>query len=458
MYYNHTLSYCLFCGGNGKKTQDWRNMDYEEARVYLDDAAKYGSVLGLQNMEELLAELENPQDKLKFIHIAGTNGKGSVLAFLSTILQKAGYRVGRYISPTLFSYRERIQVNGEYIKRESLAAHVTRIRRVIGQMTARGRAHPTLFEIETALSFLYFLEQKCDIVVLETGMGGDTDATNVIRTTALEVLVSISMDHMQLLGNSLAEIAAHKAGIIKPHTEVVSAPQEPEALEVIRQKAKEQGARLTVAQVPQTVSRSLKGQTFSYGPYRDLRIRLTGTYQIENAAVAVEAAEALKRLGYEITQEQLRAGLQETVWNGRFTVLLEHPLFIMDGAHNRAGAERLKESIEAYLAGRRITAICGVFADKEYERILETEAPYLQRMITVQTPGNPRALQAKQLAEAARKYIGDVQAAASIEDAVKRSFALAGGTEDAILAFGSLSFLGELAEAVRNIAEKEKTP
>ena len=186
-------------------------MNYQEARVYLDDAAKYGSVLGLENMREMMAGLGDPQGQLKFIHISGTNGKGSVLAYLSTILKEAGYRVGRYVSPTLFSYRERIQVNEEYIKKESYARHVSAIKKVIDDMTAAGKAHPTPFEIETAVAFLYFAEEHCDIVVLETGLGGDTDATNIIRTPVMEVLVSISMDHMQFLGNTITEIARHKA-------------------------------------------------------------------------------------------------------------------------------------------------------------------------------------------------------------------------------------------------------
>ena len=178
-------------------------MDYTEARVYLENVTKYGSVLGLENMKELLNRLSNPQDDLKFIHIAGTNGKGSVLAYVSTVLTEAGYCVGRYISPTLFSYRERIQVNGEYIEKESLARWTSKIRDVIEKMVREGKAHPTVFEIETALSFLYFKEKKCDFVVLETGMGGLLDATNVVKTTVAEIIASISMDHLGVLGNNL---------------------------------------------------------------------------------------------------------------------------------------------------------------------------------------------------------------------------------------------------------------
>ena len=208
-------------------------MNYEEARKYLIEVTKYGSVPGLDSIRELMRRLGNPQDKLKFIHIAGTNGKGSVLAYLSTILKKAGYRTGRYVSPTLFSYRERIQVDGEMIGREDLARLTEIVRDVSEDMERDGLAHPTSFETETAVAWLYFAEKNCDIVVLETGMGGRLDATNIVQTTVLEILTSVSMDHMEFLGDTLAAIAEQKAGIIKPYTAVVSAPQEDEAMEVL---------------------------------------------------------------------------------------------------------------------------------------------------------------------------------------------------------------------------------
>lgn len=424
-------------------------MNYQEARVYLDDAAKYGSVLGLENMREMMAGLGDPQDQLKFIHISGTNGKGSVLAYLSTILKEAGYRVGRYVSPTLFSYRERIQVNEEYIKKESYARHVSAIKKVIDDMTAAGKAHPTPFEIETAVAFLYFAEEHCDIVVLETGLGGDTDATNIIRTPVMEVLVSISMDHMQFLGNTITEIARHKAGIIKPGTVVVSARQQPEAMRVIEEKAKEQRAELVKADWTQAenVRYGIKEQSFSYGGLEDLKIHLAGSYQIPNAVTAVEAVTALQKLGYDISEEHLRAGLAKARWRGRFSVLCEKPLFIMDGAHNRDGAQMLKASIEQYFNGKRIIAICGMFRDKEYEKVLVLIAPYLSKLIAIETPGNPRALPKEELAQTAKRYLTDVECAETVADAVQTAFTQT-NEEDVLVAFGSLSFLGELTKAV----------
>ena len=446
-----------FHGKQGRKALDWRIMNYEEARVYLDSVAKYGSVLGLENMRELLLRLGDPQKELKFIHISGTNGKGSVLAYLSTILKEAGYRVGRYISPTLFSYRERIQVNEDYINKESLAKHTEKIKEAIEGMLADGKPHPTQFEIETVLSFLYFLEQKCDVVVLETGLGGAEDATNIITTSILEVIVSISMDHMQFLGDTLEKIAIQKAGIIKKHTSVVSVLQEPEAMKVIEERVKEQECILSVADFRQAdhIVYGLNRQGFSYGGYEDLEISLAGSYQIKNAVTAVEAVKALQRLGWVITEAALRNGLKNTRWRGRFTPICERPLMIMDGAHNPDGARMLKESIEQYFKGRRILYLCGVFRDKEYEKVIQTVAPYSEHMIAIATPGNPRALPAEELAAAAGKYIANVWPEPTIASAVKRAFHMADREDDVILAFGSLSFLGELERTVKEIKEKK---
>ena len=247
-------------------------MNYTEARVYLDEVSKYGSVLGLESMRELLDRLGNPQNELKFIHISGTNGKGSVLAYLSTILTGAGYRTGRYISPTLFSYRERIQVDQVYIEKESLARHVTAIAAAAEDMQKAGLPSPTVFEVETALAFLYFKEKHCDIVTLEVGCGGLLDATNVITTTLVEVIASISMDHMDVLGDTLAKIAAQKAGIIKPNTLVVSAHQEPEAAQVIEETCQRQHSGLQVVDEGQLrdVHYGADMQTFSYKNWENM--------------------------------------------------------------------------------------------------------------------------------------------------------------------------------------------
>lgn len=424
-------------------------MNYKEARVYLDEVSKYGSVLGLESMRELLHRLGDPQNELKFIHISGTNGKGSVLAYLSTILSGAGYRTGRYISPTLFSYRERIQVDGEYIEKESLACHVTAIAAAAEDMQKAGLPSPTVFEIETALAFLYFKEKRCDIVTLEVGCGGLLDATNVITTTLMEVIASISMDHTDLLGDTLAKIAAQKAGIIKPDTMVVSAQQKSEAAQVIEDTCKEQHCTLQMVDESKisNVHYGVDGQTFSYKTWENVAISLAGSYQIKNAALALEGVEALRKLGYALSDQQVREGLLHTAWRGRFTTLRRDPTVIIDGAHNPAAALELKESLERYFPGKTLYFVMGMFKDKDYAQVIDLTAPLARHIITVETPGNPRAMPARELAEAVGKVNPSVEWADSVAHGVEKALAMA-GKEDAVIVFGSLSFLGEAADAV----------
>lgn len=424
-------------------------MNYKEARVYLDEVSKYGSVLGLESMRELLRRLGDPQNELKFIHISGTNGKGSVLAYLSTILSGAGYRTGRYISPTLFSYRERIQVDGEYIEKESLACHVTAIAAAAEDMQKAGLPSPTVFEIETALAFLYFKEKRCDIVTLEVGCGGLLDATNVITTTLMEVIASISMDHTDLLGDTLAKIAAQKAGIIKPDTMVVSAQQKSEAAQVIEDTCKEQYCTLQMVDESKisNVHYGAEGQTFSYKTWENVAISLAGSYQIKNAALALEGVEALRKLGYALSDQQVREGLLHTAWRGRFTTLRRDPTVIIDGAHNPAAALELKESLERYFPGKTLYFVMGMFKDKDYAQVIDLTAPLARHIITVETPGNPRAMPARELAEAVGKVNPSVEWADSVAHGVEKALAMA-GKEDAVIVFGSLSFLGEAADAV----------
>lgn len=424
-------------------------MNYKEARVYLDEVSKYGSVLGLESMRELLRRLGDPQNELKFIHISGTNGKGSVLAYLSTILSGAGYRTGRYISPTLFSYRERIQVDGEYIEKESLACHVTAIAAAAEDMQKAGLPSPTVFEIETALAFLYFKEKRCDIVTLEVGCGGLLDATNVITTTLMEVIASISMDHTDLLGDTLAKIAAQKAGIIKPDTMVVSAQQKSEAAQVIEDTCKEQHCTLQMVDESKisNVHYGAEGQTFSYKTWENVAISLAGSYQIKNAALALEGVEALRKLGYALSDQQVREGLLHTAWRGRFTTLRRDPTVIIDGAHNPAAALELKESLERYFPGKTLYFVMGMFKDKDYAQVIDLTAPLARHIITVETPGNPRAMPARELAEAVGKVNPSVEWADSVAHGIEKALAMA-GKEDAVIVFGSLSFLGEAADAV----------
>lgn len=424
-------------------------MNYEEAREYLDQVSKGGSVLGLDNMRELLKRLENPQDGLKFVHISGTNGKGSVLAYVSTVFKEAGYRTGRYISPTLFSYREKIQVNESFIGREDLAHLTEEVKKAAEEMQNSGKGFPTIFEIETALAFLYFAEQKCDIVILETGLGGALDATNVIKTSVMEVITSISMDHMEFLGDTLGKIALQKAGIIKPHTSVVSAVQDMEAMEVIRDVCRKKECVFDTVDQEQIkdISYGYEGQSFSYKDWKNIKISLMGSYQIKNAALALEAIEALRKLGYKLNDKAVYQGMKTAVWKGRFTVISKEPFIIMDGAHNQAAAEELVRSLKLYYPGKKFYYIFGMFRDKDYHQVIRLTAPLAEHIVTVETPENPRALPAEELKKAVAEVNPSVEAAGSLRMAVNRVMEQI--DKDAVIViFGSLSFLGEAEMAV----------
>lgn len=424
-------------------------MNYEEAREYLDQVSKGGSVLGLDNMRELLKRLENPQDSLKFVHISGTNGKGSVLAYVSTVFKEAGYRTGRYISPTLFSYREKIQVNESFIGREDLARLTEEVKKAAEEMQNSGKGFPTIFEIETALAFLYFAEQKCDIVILETGLGGALDATNVITTSVMEVITSISMDHMEFLGDTLGKIALQKAGIIKPHTSVVSAVQDMEAMEVIRDVCRKKECVFDTVDQEQIkdISYGYEGQSFSYKDWKNIKISLMGSYQIKNAALALEAIEALRKLGYELNDKVIYQGMKTAVWKGRFTVISKEPFIIMDGAHNQAAAEELVRSLKLYYPGKKFYYIFGMFRDKDYHQVIRLTAPLAEHIVTVETPENPRALPAEELKKAVAEVNPSVEAAGSLRMAVNQVMEQI--DKDAVIViFGSLSFLGEAEMAV----------
>lgn len=425
------------------------DMTYEEAKTYLADCNQYSGEFSVEPIRNLLSLLGNPQDQLTFVHIAGTNGKGSVLAYVSTVLKESGYKVGRYISPTIFSYRERIQVNESYISREDLIRLTEKVKAAGDQLLAEGRQHPTMFEMETAIAFLYFAEQNCDLVVLEVGMGGRLDATNVIRNTKVAVLASISMDHMGFLGNTLGEIAEHKAGIIKSGCTVVSASQQPEAAVSVRKKAEQEGCELICVE-PEKIKiekRGLEGQIFSYKEHAQVEIALAGEYQFLNGALALEVLDELKRKGYEISEEALKAGMKKTVWLGRFSAIARDPLFIVDGAHNRDAARVFRDSVERDLPGKRLIFIMGVLADKEYEEVVRQTVSLAAEVITVMTPDNPRALPAEELANTVKKYNSHVQAAESLAAAVDLAYEKA-EKEDAIVAFGSLSYLGEMTRLV----------
>lgn len=436
---------------NGKRVT---GMNEREAYEYIESIGNFGIVPGLDSIRELCGRLGDPQKDLKFVHIAGTNGKGSASAFIAAALKAAGYRVGRYISPVIFEYREKIQVNDSYISRRALCQGLERIKEACEGMEASGLPHPTLFEVETALGFLYFREKKCDIVVLETGMGGLMDATNIIENTLVAVIASISMDHMKFLGNTLEEIAEQKAGIIKKGCRVVSLRQRSAAMRVIEKKSAEAGCELTVADPAHAdhIRYGLERQRFDYGGYKGVEISLAGRYQIDNGVLALEALKALAERGFPVREDRLRRGFSEAGWPGRFTVIGRKPYFLADGAHNEDAARRLAESLQFYFPNKRIIYIMGMFRDKEYEKVIALTHGLADQIITVAAPGNPRAMSSYELAQAVARYHPDVTAVDSLEEAVEMSYLLA-GKDDVIVAFGSLAFLGRLMDIV---AEKNK--
>lgn len=429
-------------------------MNYSEALEYIEAVSKYGIVPGLDSIKELCRRLGNPQDELKFVHIAGTNGKGSTLAYVSTILQCAGYRVGKYISPVIFEYRERIQIGKRLITKAALCEGVELIREICEEMVEEGFHHPTPFEIETALAFWYFKREECDIVVLETGMGGLMDATNLISTTQVAVLTSIGMDHMQYLGKTLAEIAGQKAGIIKNGCYVVSMKQQEAAAQVIADICLQKNCELWVADSSKAthIRYGMEKQSFDYAGYKKLEITMAGKFQIDNATLAIEVIRALHSCGYGVSEKALRKGLLETQWKGRFSLIGKRPLFVVDGAHNEDAAQKLADSIEFYFTNKRIIYIMGILRDKEYEKVIALTEKYADQIITV-TPQNPRAMHAYELAQEIARLHPNVTAVDSLEEAVEMSYLLA-GKDDVIIAFGSLSYLGDLMNVVDRKAVK----
>ena len=426
-------------------------MLYEEARVYLDHVSKYGSVLGLDSINYLLEELGNPQDHLKFIHIAGTNGKGSILAMLSGILKEEGYRVGRYISPTVLDYMERFQINGIWMDHEELPFFVEQVKKAVERVEEKYNCTVTVFEVETAISFLYFQKHQCDYVVLETGLGGETDATNIVKNVLLCVFASISEDHLGMIGDTLEEIAITKSGIIKSGVPVVSCTQMPVVCEVLKNKTSVTASEITFTE-PEEVSvadESFSGQTFSYKTYKDIKLALPGKHQIDNAITVLEAVTALKKMGIVISDESVMTALSSVEWPGRFQVLKTSPVVIADGAHNPDAIRRLTENITQYFPDKKVIAILGVFKDKDYTSMLHTIAPILDKVFAIDLPNKDRTLPKNQLCEVLKANKIAAVTAESVEHALTCALSEA-NENDVILAFGSLSYLGDVIRFCKN--------
>ena len=412
-------------------------MDYSQALEYIDGTRWFGSKPGLSRTQELLQTLGRPQDRLKFVHIAGTNGKGSCAAMLASVLKTAGYRTGLYTSPYLFRFNERMQINGQAIPDEELAELVTRIRPIAEKMAD----HPTEFELMTAAALLWFAEKACDIVVLEVGLGGRFDATNVIAAPEAAVIMNIGLDHTAILGDTVEKIAAEKAGILKPGCEAVLYQQQESVMDVVRQRARELGASLHIADFSQLVSEfdSLEGQSFTYRgePYA---LSLLGDHQLRNAATVLETVEVLRRRGWQLPQDAVEHGLYATVWPARFEQVSEEPPFIVDGGHNPQCARSVTDNLLRYFPDSRRVLLVGVLGDKDYPSLFEILNEAADEWVCV-TPDSDRALPASELAEHLGRFGKPVTVCRSIPEGVEtaREHAEAGGM---VCAVGSLYMAG----------------
>lgn len=416
-------------------------MDIDETMEFIHHTCWRGSKLGLLRITELLERLGNPQKELRFVHMAGTNGKGSTCAMLASVLKEAGYRTGLYTSPFIHRFGERMSTDGEDVSDEELTELAQAVRPHVEAMTDG----PTEFELITAMGFLYFLRHRCDIVVLEVGLGGRLDSTNVIGAPEAAVITRIGLDHTEILGDTIEKIAAEKAGIIKPGSPVVSAPQERAALEVIAARCAELGCAFTPVESEKIrpIGHSLAGQSLSYGHWENMKLGLLGDYQLENAATVLETVDALRKKGWNIPDGAVSTGLEHAKWPGRFEVLDRKPLFLIDGAHNPNGAAALAECLKDYLPGQKLTFLMGVMADKDHRGILAALAPFAKRFVTV-TPRNKRALPAETLRDEIAAETGiEAVAAGEVERGVRLARELA-GESGAVCALGSLYMSGDV--------------
>ena len=369
----------------------------------------------------LLEKLNRPQDKLKYVHIAGTNGKGSTTTYLANILNEASVVTGAFTSPFLYRYNEMFRVNGKDISDEDFAEVFSQVKPSYDELASEG-IFVSEYEFLTVMAFIYFIKMECELVLLEVSMGGRMDTTNVIPAPLVSVITPISYDHMTILGNTLTEIAVEKAGIIKPKTVVVSAAQEPEVEQVLRKVCKSfENMEITYykddscneiesvekineivpiefVQSSKVLGRDIHGQRFTTSDGAEYFTAMLGTYQVDNAALAIAAARKLAEKGYPITEKAIRNGIANTKWFGRFTLLSDNPPVIIDGGHNRQGAAVLRQSLEEYFPGKKITYVIGILADKEVDIILDTLMPIADRCYTMAVP-NPRTMLPEKLAE-----------------------------------------------------------
>lgn len=420
-------------------------MDFLEAQNYLEKVrSQKGIVLGLDTMRHLMAKLNNPQDKVKFIQVAGTNGKGSTAAYLTSILSEAGIKVGRYTSPAVFSSTEQYFACGSCISESEYAKGVTAVAEAAASLDGET---PTAFEQETALAFWYFAQKGCELAILEAGLGGDMDATNIVTTTVCSIITSISMDHCRILGNKISEIAAHKAGIIKPGAPVICIEQKEDAMEPIRAAAKAADTPLYEVhrdEVRQIFSDKRESIVF-FREFENLHLKMLGSCQPENAALSVQAASVLSR-SYPIEKKHIYDGIEKTRWGGRFELHSGSPDIILDGAHNPDGIRRLRESVNQMFGAVPICYVCGVLADKDYEKEIEILFGRASNVFTV-TPPSPRAMKSTDLKAAIKKRFSQLKVISfDSEDGIEKAMEAAVSQNNPVVVCGTLTILARVKE------------
>ncbi|MCR5543221.1 MAG: bifunctional folylpolyglutamate synthase/dihydrofolate synthase [Eubacterium sp.] len=448
-------------------------MDYSEVRNYITEKDKMGSVFDMTGITELLKYLGNPEKHIPAVHIAGTNGKGSIMAYVEQCLISAGLKVGRYISPTIYDYRERWQINKIWVEAEAVAEAITKVAEAEEEMKADGIRIPTAFEVETAATFLIFKKENVDIMLIECGMGGRLDATNVLGADTINVMAAVSRDHMKVLGDTLEEITSEKLGIVRPGSTLVSYPQKPEVINKIRDYSDENYVNLIETDPTKLniLSESYRGSHFIYKD-EEYIINIGSGYQILNAITAIDVLQAIEEklipniekqldMPIHLTKDIIKDGLEKTNWDGRFSVVSKDPLIIVDGAHNEDAWLRLKESIDKYFTKTKITFIIGVLADKEYEKMVDILLPCMGNVFTVKSD-NPRALSAEKLANLIQKKAMSesnmsqstssqifVEAKKDYSDAITSAIEKQKG--EPIIVFGTLSISGEIIRCIESM-------
>ena len=430
-------------------------MNYKEALKYIEETHKFGIRLGLDNMTKLLDLLGNPQDNLNIIHMSGTNGKGSTCSFITSILKEAGYKVGLYTSPFLETFTERIRINGENIPEEDVARIISLIKEKIEQMVKEGYSYPTEFEIVTTMAFYYYYEQNVDYVALEVGLGGRYDATNIIKSSQVSVIGSISLDHTNILGDNISKIAYEKGGIIKENGVAIVYNQSDEVKNVIKQICYDKNATYIETNFDDIdikksdIYSQVYDVTIFDESYENIEIKLIGEHQINNSILAltvIKYLEGNKRL--KVDDESIRKGLINTKWPGRIEKISENPLFIIDGAHNEDGALSLANAIDKNFKDRNLTLLIGMLEDKDIDSVLDILIPKFNKVITT-TPDNPRAIDSSKLKDKILRYTDNVVDKKDIEKALNYTLE-SSSDNDVIISAGSLYMIGSIRRLMTN--------